>query len=226
MKFAVVSDVHIGSKYFRSDRFMEFVRGLPTDVGLVLNGDTMDRLHARKFRPGHREALDLLRRESFRRPVVWVYGNHDENYRMPDPGRIEFRKSFSIGRRLFVAHGYDFDNVMPYHRCFVRVFRILHEIRIWLGAEAVHVAHYAKKWPFLYRVLLKNVLMNAVEYARENGYEAVACGHTHYVEDVTVDGIRYINTGAWTEPPLCYLMVDDQGARLVEFRSTESGDGT
>ena len=215
MKAVIVSDVHIGSKHSLAPLFLEFVRRLPPEVMLILNGDTM---HVRHWRPRvpEPEALALLRAESFRRPVVWVYGNHDEGYKLPDPGKIEFRPSYSIGKRLFISHGYDFDNVMPYHRTFIAVFRAIHHLRVWLGAEAVHVAQYAKKWKRLYEVLLKNVLMNAVEYAKEHGYEAVTCGHTHFVEDVTVDGIRYINTGAWTERPVYFLCVDDEHMDLVK----------
>ena len=43
--------------------------------------------------------------------------------------------------------------------------------------------------------------------AIENGFEAVTCSHTHYPENMVVDGIRYINTGAWTELPAHYLYV-------------------
>jgi len=136
---------------------------------------------------------------------------------MPDPGRIEFRQSFSIGDRLFVSHGFDFDNVMPYNRPFVLLFRALHHLRILLGAEAVHVAHYAKKWQLFYRVLCKSVAMNAVEYAKERGYKAVTCGHTHFTEDIVIDGIRYINTGSWTERSVHYLWIDETRIALVHW---------
>ena len=217
MKAAVVSDVHLGSRYFLHDLFLQFLSSLPPDVDLVLNGDTIDIIH-KSLPPAHEEVLDRLRAESLRRRVIWVHGNHDEDYRMENPGRIEFAPSYSIGKRLFVAHGYDFDNVMPYHRTFVKLFRAIHRLRVKLGAEAVHVAQYAKRWKILYNVLLKNVVMNAVEHAKENGYEAVACGHTHYAQDIEVKGIRYLNTGAWTERPVYYLMADDTSLRLVEFR--------
>ena len=71
----------------------------------------------------------------------------------------------------------------------------------------MHVAEYAKKWEAFYRVLRKNVGMNAVNCAAENGFEAVTCGHTHFAEDMVLNGVRYINTGAWTEFPTHYLLV-------------------
>ncbi len=208
MRTIIISDLHLGSRYFQLALYDRFMDGLPDDATLVLNGDTVDAVH-RDLPPAHRSALDRLRAESRRRRVVWLFGNHDDTYAMDDPAQIEFRKDYSIGKRLYVAHGFDFDNVIPYHTIFVHLFRAMHQVRVLLGAEAVHVAQYAKKWSALYRVLRKSVAMNAVEHAKESGYSAVTCGHTHFMEDVTLDGIRYINTGAWTERPAYYVDVDD-----------------
>ena len=96
---------------------------------------------------------------------------------------------------------------MPRNQAFMKAFLLMHNLRVKLGAKPVHVANYAKKWEILYKVLRRNVMMNAVNCAMENGYEAVACGHTHYPEDTVFNGVRYINTGAWTESPACYLLV-------------------
>ena len=52
--------------------------------------------------------------------------------------------------------------------------------------------------------LLKNI---PEDCALENGYEAVICGHTHYPEDRVYNGVRYLNTGAWTESPAFYLQM-------------------
>ncbi len=57
-------------------------------------------------------------------------------------------------------------------------------------------------------------MMNAVKCAKENSYEAITCGHTHYGEDVFINGIRYINTGTWTETPIFYLLVTDEEMTL------------
>ena len=92
---------------------------------------------------------------------------------------------------------------------------MMHDLRVRLGARPVHVAEYAKKWKAFYRVLRNNVMRNAVNFAAENGFEAVTCGHTHFAEDTVLNGVRYINTGAWTEFPAHYLHVTPAGMVLT-----------
>lgn len=221
MNTFIVSDLHLGSTYFLREEFLRFLDALPPGTDLVLNGDTVDRRHP-LLSSEHQAVEDRLAEESAHRRIVWVRGNHDETYRAARPGRIEFEPSFALGRRLFVAHGDDFDNVMPRHRPFILLFRFLHHLRIWLGAESVHVAHYAKRFPRLYRVLCRHVMLNAVQHAKENGFEAVTCGHTHYPEDRVVEGVRYLNTGSWTEKPVYYLSVTDTELKLVPFTPSEA----
>ena len=60
-------------------------------------------------------------------------------------------------------------------------------------------------------------MKNAVQCAKQNGYSAVTCGHTHYPEDVLYDGIRYFNTGAWTESPSYFLLITDNQMALHRF---------
>jgi UDP-2,3-diacylglucosamine pyrophosphatase LpxH len=221
MTVIVTSDVHLGSRHFRRELFLQFLDALPPGATLVLNGDTVDH-RRRRLPPDHLAVVDRLVAEAGRRRVVWLQGNHDARYRPLNPGALEFAQSFAVGRRLFVQHGFYFDHVLPYHRLFIMAVRLGHQIRIWLGAEAMHVAQYAKRWEFLYRVLRRNVMRNALEHAREHGYAAVVCGHTHFAEDTVADGIRYLNTGSWTELPVHYVRVTDVA---IEFRLFADGSG-
>ncbi|MBM4143649.1 MAG: hypothetical protein FJ225_08685 [Lentisphaerae bacterium] len=209
----IVSDLHVGSSYFHRREFEAFLDGLPAGAALVLNGDVLDG-RARMTGPD-RETLDRIAAESRRRRVVWIPGNHDAHLARGGTGGVEFRPSFSVGKRLFAAHGNEFDAIKRPSALFIVLFRWFHALRIRLGAEPVHVAFYAKKWPALYEVLRRHVARRAVRYAKANGYAAITCGHIHSAEDTRVDGVRYINTGAWTEPPLYWLRVDEEGMELV-----------
>jgi UDP-2,3-diacylglucosamine pyrophosphatase LpxH len=76
------------------------------------------------------------------------------------------------------------------------------------------VAQYAKRWKSFYGYLRKNVMLNAVNYAIKNGFEAVTCGHTHFAEEYFIHGIKYLNTGAWTEQPTYFVRVTDNDMTL------------
>lgn len=213
MRTLVVSDIHIGSPFFYSRRFERFLDALPEGDELVLNGDLIDNPYAR-MEANDLRMIDRIRQEAGRRRVVWVRGNHDNSFQIGEPGEIESVQVYGLGKQLLVAHGDGFDEIMPRNLAFIRFFRLLHDMRVRLGARPVHVAYYAKKWSRFYRVLRDNVMKNAVQCALENGYGAVACGHTHYPEDRVYRGVRYINTGSWTEPSLFYLEVDARGMEL------------
>ena len=216
MNLIIVSDLHIGSRFFVAEAFEQFLSQMPEDCELVLNGDVIN-LPYEKLNPSHRKILDLIKQLSLRQKVIWLQGNHDNGY-VPDQfGKVVFKRSHSVGNRLLITHGDDFDEIMPRNQLFMKVFKLLHRVRVRLGAKPVHVAEYAKKWKSLYKVLRKNVMTNAVKCAKENGYQAVICGHTHYAEDVLFYGVRYINTGAWTEFPSHFLRVHNEKMFLSKF---------
>lgn len=216
-EYIITSDVHLGSRFCLHDLFLRFLENLPETTGLIMNGDTVDDPD-KKFPAEHKLILDKLRNESYRRRIIWIRGNHDDRYIPTDPARIEFMPDFSIDKRLYVSHGFDFDNIMPRNRHFIMAFRLFHRFRMKLGASPVHVARYAKKWSALYKIFRRHVASNAIEHAAENGFKAVTCGHTHFAEDLKIRGIRYINTGAWTEKPVYYLHVNREKMTLRQYQ--------
>jgi len=219
MHAVVVSDLHIGSRSFIVEPLINFLGNLPEKVELVLNGDTVDR-RWRRMGPVHQEALNLILKEADNRRVVWIWGNHDWKFRPPHSERIKFVKDYNIGKRLFLSHGYNFDYLTPLNRPILTFIRMVHDWSLDLGAKQHrHVAFSAKKFARLYRVLRMHIAKNAVRFARRNGYQAVTCGHTHYAEDIMADGIRYINTGSWTEAPIYYLSVNSEVIELKDIRS-------
>ena len=208
MNAIIVSDLHIGSRYFLRQNFERFLNNIPEDINFILNGDIINNPYG-KLDSADRQILDRFGDMSLRQNVVWVRGNHDNGYIPDNLGNIQIKKHHSLQKRLFITHGDFFDEVMPRSRMFIKAFKMMHDLRVQLGARPVHVAHYAKRWKRFYAYLRKNVMLNAVNYAAKNGFKAVTCGHTHYAEEKIVKGIHYINTGAWTEQPTHYIHVTD-----------------
>ena len=215
----IVSDLHIGSRYFIRENFMQFLDNIPQDHEFILNGDIIDNPYA-KMQPADQQILDRFGAMSLRQPVIWVRGNHDNGYLPDNLGKIQIKRHYALQKRLFITHGDYFDEVMPQSRLFIWTFKMLHDLRIKLGARPVHVAQYAKKWKRFYAYLRKNVMINAVHYARENGFKAVTCGHTHYPEEQFINAIQYLNTGAWTERPTYFVRVSAD--EIVLEKATES----
>lgn len=214
MSAVIVSDLHIGSPYFLHKDFRHFVKNIPEDHEFIMNGDIMDDPYG-ELTHHHQRTLEFIAQISNRNRVVWIRGNHDNGYVPRGLGKVQFKRFHSIKDRLLIVHGDDFDEIMPRNQAFIKAFKFMHNVRVKLGAKPVHVAHYAKRWGLLYRVLRKNVMTNAVKCAKENGYKAVTCGHTHYPEDRVFNDIRYVNTGAWTESPVFCLWVTDDEMTLI-----------
>ncbi len=215
-RYLVISDLHLGSRYCLRDELVGLMDRLPPDMTLVLNGDAVDRVHE------NLPAVDLavlkrLGEESRRREILWIYGNHDAGFRFEQSQNIRFLEEVVIEETLYVAHGDRFDAVMPAHRWFVRTFRFMHHMRMAMGAEAVHVAAYAKRWERLYRILRHHVQRKAIRHARRRGCTAVTCGHTHFADAKCVHGIWYYNTGSWTELPVYGVCVGAAGVRMLKL---------
>lgn len=206
MKAIIISDLHLGSRFCLIQDLKRFLEKISEKDELILNGDIIDNPYGKLEIP-QRQILDQIVELSFRQNVVWVRGNHDSGLIPRAFGEVRFVNTYSIENRLLITHGADFDEIMPRYQAFMKAFKFMHNLRVKLGAKPVHVANYAKKWRAFYRVLRNNVMLNAVNFAIKSGYEAVTCGHTHYAEDMVVNGIRYINTGSWTEYPTFSLIV-------------------
>ena len=200
---------------------MQFLQNIPQDHEFILNGDIINNPYA-KMKPADQQILDRFGEMSLQQKVVWVRGNHDNGYIPDNLGKIQIKQHHALQKRLFITHGDFFDEVMPRSQMFIKAFKIMHDLRVKLGARPIHVAQYAKKWKSFYEYLRKNVMLNAVSYAAANGFEAVTCGHTHFAEEQFVNGIKYLNTGAWTERPTHYVRVTDNEISLK--KSTDSAE--
>jgi UDP-2,3-diacylglucosamine pyrophosphatase LpxH len=56
----------------------------------------------------------------------------------------------------------------------------------------------------------------SVQHARSRGDDGIITGHTHFAEDSSIHGLRYLNTGCWTEPPCAYGILDSGSSKLYE----------
>ena len=206
MSAIVISDLHLESVHSHSHLIDRFLNALPDGYDLILNGDIIDSSYP-NIPTQNLRTLELIRRESYQRKVVWIRGNHDDCSLMRDQGEIFFGRSHPIDKRLLITHGNELDKTKPMIQLLIRLFQPIQLMLVRSGSNPVNVTRLANRLDPFYRLYRWKLMVNAVKLARENGFEAITCGHTHYPEDRIYNNTRYINTGAWTELPLFYLQL-------------------
>lgn len=214
----VVSDLHLGSPHCRQSEFLDLLDSFHEPVTMVFAGDTFDRPDELWLKEEDHTVLKRLTNHPWVKPV-FVRGNHDENSGWFQPNTFPVIPEAEIPAvHMLICHGDDFHITRGHHRLFAFMFKHLHRLRIRLGAPPVHVAEYAKHWSFFYQVLRRIVRENAVDYAQQKGVQIIACGHVHFPEDTMVKGIRYLNTGCWTEPAPHYLLIQNGQVSLKVWK--------
>jgi UDP-2,3-diacylglucosamine pyrophosphatase LpxH len=213
MDAVVISDLHLESMHTLSDQIALFIEKLPEECDLILNGDIIDSSYPNLPRE-NLKILELIRQESFSRKTVWIRGNHDDCSLLQDRGRIHFKRIHTVDKRLLITHGNELDKTKERMQQLLRPFKLIQFILIKSGFRPVNIARLATRFEPFYKLYRKKLMLDAVKFAKEKGFGAITCGHTHYPEDLKVQGVRYINTGAWTQYPHHYLVVNDREIRL------------
>lgn len=235
-----VSDMHLGTRGCRSDFLADFLEQISCEK-LFLVGDIIDGWRLRKawyWDANHDRALRaILRLARHGTEIVYIPGNHDEMFRAWLPAvqeahqfvvaGIEVRRETThvtaSGKRLLVMHGDEFDGVLRYAKFLAH-----------LGDSAYTAALSLNRWFNAARRLmgydywslsqwLKRQVKEAVKAvdrfetalsadAQRRGFDGVVCGHIHFAEMRTINGVLYCNTGDWVES--CTALVEHADGQL------------
>src|SRR3954453_7919506 len=204
----VISDLHLGSDVCQARLLEEFLEWAVNQTRvLVINGDIFDDLNFKRLNKRHFACLKVIRRNSDRDDfrLTWIRGNHDgpadiishivgvdilDEY-VYDNGQI----------RLLILHGDQFDAFITHYGMLTEVAcSVFYYIQKWMPHRASRwIRRISKRWQRNSQLIERR----ATEYARSQGYRYVTCGHTHMPMVSDVGGVRYVNSGTWTEHPPC-----------------------
>ena len=187
-----------------------------------INGDVFDDLNFKRLTKRHfawpeghcRRNSD---RDDFR--LVWVRGNHDgpidiishivgveilDEY-VYDNGRV----------RLLILHGDQFDTFTTGYPWLTEIAcGIFYYIQKWMPHRAARwIRRISKRWQRNSELIERR----AVDYARNHGFRFVTCGHTHLPMVAEHAGVRYINSGTWTEFAPCPFVAVTGNQVNLEF---------
>lgn len=216
----VLSDLHLGSPMCQARLLEEFLDWAADHSRMiVINGDIFDDLNFKRLTRRHFAVLKVIRRNTDRDDlqVIWVRGNHDGPADIVSHiVGVEIRDEYIFENgpvRLLIFHGDQFDYFITKLKWVTAA-----ACKLFYGVQRLF-PHNASRW--VRRVSKKFqrnsqlVQRTAIEYAQSKGCHYVTCGHTHLALEAEDRGVRYFNTGTWTEAPPCpFLAVRGEKVRL------------
>jgi UDP-2,3-diacylglucosamine pyrophosphatase LpxH len=204
----VISDLHLGSDVCQAGLLEEFLEWAVNQTReLVINGDIFDDLNFKRLTKRHFACLKIIRRNSDRHDfrVIWIRGNHDGPADIISHivgVEILDEYVYRNGKiALLILHGDQFDTFTTAYPWFTEIASgLFYYIQKWMPHRAARwVRRISKRW----QRNSERIERRDTEYARNQGFRYVTCGHTHLALESEEGGVRYINSGTWIESPPC-----------------------
>lgn len=218
MKRVIISDTHIGTKFYRSDKLLKFLQSVEYDE-LVLAGDIIDFIKIPVFTERCMEILDSI--DSENKSIIYIVGNHDESL-IGLVGKKFFNITFlrrydfeECGRRFRIEHGDVYDKGALHNKLFVLFLSVLQNL-----LEFTFNFDFTTWWTEIQ--IKKHKLRSIINILRHHPkIDVFIMGHTHIPEaliwvneDQTIK--TYINAGDWVTHQT-YVTVEEGIARLQKF---------
>jgi len=217
MKRLIISDTHIGSRFYRRNKLLELLRTKEYDQ-LILNGDIVEFLKGPVF---HEIALEIFKAIDFRKEIIYVIGNHDlalSNFVGKEIGGIKFVKEYVFeenGRTFRVEHGDAYETGIVHYQKTMKVVSVFQDIierifNIDLSEWLTNLRLKKRKLKRLWDIIDKN-----------SDVDVLIIGHMHIPEVVIwIDEYEkiktYVNSGDWVQHAT-YVEINDGIVRLRNF---------
>jgi len=242
-----ISDVHLGTRACQADRLLEFLREHPSDY-LYLVGDIVDfwAMSRSILWSGAQNTVvqKVLRRARQGCQVLFIPGNHDEALREyvgiafgDIRVEAEWVHEAADGRRYWLVHGDEFDQVTRHHRwvavlgdiaynTLVRLNHWLSRLRRVLRRPGYwSLAGYAKQKVKRAVNFIFDFESSIAHATRRKGLDGVICGHIHWAADQDIDGVRYMNCGDWVDSCSAIVEYHDGRMEVVRWQSPAAPAG-
>jgi len=217
MNRVIISDTHIGTKFYKSEQLLNFLKSAEYDE-LILAGDIIDFIKIPVFTERCMEIISSI--DSSKR-IIYVVGNHDESF-LSVVGKqffnIEFLKRYEFeecGRKFRIEHGDAYDKGVLHNRIFIKILSIFQNM-----FEFAFNFDFTTWWTNIQ--IKKHKLRSVIHILRQNDdIDVFIMGHTHNPEAlIWIDEDQqiktYINAGDWVTHQT-YVTITDGVARLEKF---------
>ena len=217
MKRIIISDTHIGTKFYKSKELLDFLMSEDYDE-LVLAGDIIDFIKIPVFTE---RCLQIIEKMGQAKKIIYVVGNHDEGL----VGLVgkngmggEFVKRYEFeenGRKFRIEHGDAYDKGAIHNKIFVKFLSVIQNM-----LEFAFDFDFTTWWTEIQ--IKKHKLRSIIHILRLHPkIDVFIMGHTHIPEAliwVNENGTikTYINAGDWVTHQT-YVTVINGVARLKKF---------
>lgn len=218
MKRIIISDTHIGSKYYKAKELHEFLSNIEYDE-LILAGDILDFIRVPTFT---KRAVKIAESIDFNKKIIYIVGNHDtplsgligtELFGIKFLERYEFQAG---GRTFRIEHGDSYDE----HYCIrnniiMSIFSVIQNfVEEWFE---VNLSDWFTTWKIKRRKLRR--IWDILSW--NNDVDVFICGHSHTPEAIIwVDENQniktYVNSGDWVSHTT-YVEITDGVVRLKKY---------
>ncbi len=217
MNRVIISDTHIGTRFYKSEQLLKFLKSAKYDE-LILAGDIIDFIKIPVFTE---RCMEIIQSIDTTKRIIYVVGNHDESF-LEVVGKkvfgVEFLKRYEFeekGRKFRIEHGDDYDKGVIHNRIFIKILSVLQNM-----LEFTFNFDFTTWWTNIQ--IKKHKLRTVIHILRKNeDIDVFIMGHTHNPEAlIWVDEEQqiktYINAGDWVTHQT-YVTVNDGVARLRKF---------
>lgn len=228
-----VSDIHLGTRRAQAEAFLDFLQNTESEY-LYLVGDIIDSWSLRQtwfWQQSHNDVIQkLLRKARKGTKLIYIPGNHDENFR--DFLNLRFGKVVVLeetvhitadGKRYFVLHGDKFDGVVCFAPWLAKLGDQAYEVSMSLNATVNHIRRFFRLPYWSLSAYLKYKVKKAVEFlsrfedavvreAKQRNCVGAICGHVHTPDNRMINDIHYLNDGDWVES--CTALVEHHDGRF------------
>jgi UDP-2,3-diacylglucosamine pyrophosphatase LpxH len=217
MKRVIISDTHIGSKFYKSRQLLRFLKSESYDE-LILAGDIIDFIKIPTFTE---RCLEIISAVNYNKKIIYVVGNHDQsllNLVGKNVHSVEFVKRYdfeSCGRKFRIEHGDEYDKGVIHNRIFITILSVIQNI-----LEFTFDFDFTTWWTE--KQIKKHKLRSIIHILRHHpDVDVFIMGHTHIPEAVVwisedQDIKTYINAGDWVTHQT-YVTIIDGVARLKKY---------
>ena len=217
----IISDLHLGTDVSQPEKVLELLKSYSFQK-LILLGDVFDSLDFRDIPEKSLELIHHIGKIARKKKVRWVVGNHDQGLeKIFSPlfnSKIYETYEWKIGEKKCVAiHGHQFDRFLVDNAFLSYLATEVYNLIQKFDGKDNTLSHFLKKKSKGWLRLSDKVARSAIRFAKKRGADFVFCGHTHKALEKSSEGVRYFNSGCWTDFPADYITIEGGDIELHQF---------